>query len=153
MVSLTGCEQRCSILVYKVLIKLHSFTHDTCDIIVMVTCTNFCFKSSACKCINSELKIVFTSSLPWHCEDGCEFDLCFGCTRSHKSAVHRHPLEKSNPRNTYPSMQGWGCDICGRSFRHEDQEKPYECKKCHYDLCQNCMKGNKIFNNYCMGFV
>ena len=83
-------------------------------------------------------------SLPWHCEKGCEFDLCYGCTKSHKSAAHRHPLQKSNPKKSYPTLPGWKCDICGEDVRHEEQEKPYHCKTCHYDLCQNCMEGDVV---------
>ncbi|XP_028392709.1 zinc finger X-chromosomal protein-like isoform X1 [Dendronephthya gigantea] len=82
--------------------------------------------------------------LPWHCEEGCDFDLCFGCTRSHKSAAHRHLLLKSNPKKTYPNLDGWGCDICGEGYHHEDNEKPYECKKCEYDLCEKCMKETEV---------
>ena len=42
-------------------------------------------------------------------------------------------------------MPGWKCDICGTERRHEHEEKPYECKKCHYDLCQSCMRGNESY--------
>ena len=44
-------------------------------------------------------------------------------------------------------MAGWACDIFRRGFRHEAQEKPYECQKCQYDLCQNCMKGEKTYSS------
>ncbi|XP_028392697.1 uncharacterized protein LOC114517237 [Dendronephthya gigantea] len=80
--------------------------------------------------------------LPWHCEEGCNFDLCFGCTRSHKSEAHRHLLLKSNPKDTYRT--GWRCNICRESHPNEDNEKPYQCKKCEYDLCEECMKETEV---------
>ena len=79
-------------------------------------------------------------SLSWHCEEECTFDLCFGCTRSHKSLVHPHRLVKAKPRLLYPQQTGWKCDACQTIFMHDDQEKPYDCKECSFDLCFVCLK-------------
>lgn len=145
----------------KELQQTHSYNCSNCDFDLCKECTqpvktskhphkmvvtdaNKIYENGAWGCDNCGTNSSSQGNLPWHCEDGCEFDLCFGCTKSHKSAAHRHLLLKTNPKNSYPSMPGWKCDICSGEFRHENQEKPYECKKCNYDLCQNCMKDTEV---------
>ena len=111
---------------------------------VEVTNVGKIYPDGAWKCDNCGATSTSQGRLTWHCENGCYFDLCFGCTRSYKSTAHRHLLLKSNPKESYPSMQGWVCDICCKEFKHEDEEKPYECKNCQYDLCQSCMKETEV---------
>lgn len=96
---------------------------------------------------NDITSLCFLFSLMWHCEKGCLFDICYGCTRPRKSLTHPHRLQKCNPNLLYPETYRWSCNVCGSDFMHESQEKPFNCKQCRFDICFKCLKGgdNKLF--------
>ena len=74
----------------------------------------------------------------------CNYDLCNNCNQkqgasskkqnnnnSNADCENGHPLKKF-----IPGRWGYGCDGCGRSI--SPNETLYGCRKCDYDLCENC---------------
>ena len=95
----------------------------------------------------------FLHRLSWHCGE-CNFDLCYGCTKNHKTTAHRHKLQKVDPQNIYPFMDSWGCDLCKEIFHQSNVEKPYHCvSNCEFDLCGSCMEGKKHSVLFCYEII
>lgn len=91
-------------------------------------------------------------STVYHCSYGCFFDLCESC---HGKAMqeekefeyieenlylhcdNNHRLESIRPKDLKKLhvgyRNGFGCDSCGKTYRHS---RVWHCNECYYDLCR-----------------
>ncbi|XP_046846112.1 zinc finger protein 62 homolog isoform X2 [Xenia sp. Carnegie-2017] len=79
---------------------------------------------------------------PAHCALSCEFDLCDNCLKPYRSTFHpAHAMYKADSNVVYASFNGgWRCDRCSQSFNPHNNNIPYHCSICEFDLCESCMK-------------
>ncbi|XP_032239542.2 uncharacterized protein LOC5514038 isoform X2 [Nematostella vectensis] len=74
-----------------------------------------------------------------HCED-CEFDVCRDCFRKHIIPSHPHPLVRADATYVYVQFNGgWRCDECGSVHGPSDDFRPWHCRECEYDICNQCL--------------
>ena len=82
----------------------------------------------------------------------CNYDLCTNCNtkqggttkkksnNSNADCMNGHELKKF-----VPGRYGFGCDGCGRSIH--PNETLYGCRRCDYDLCENCHQIKKSWTS------
>lgn len=85
---------------------------------------------------------LYSFSYPAHCALSCEFDLCDNCLKPYRSTFHpAHAMYKADSNVVYASFNGgWRCDRCSQSFNPHNNNIPYHCSICEFDLCESCMK-------------
>ncbi|XP_028392354.1 E3 ubiquitin-protein ligase Mdm2-like isoform X2 [Dendronephthya gigantea] len=86
---------------------------------------------------------------PAHCQQ-CQFDLCENCLKPYRSTYHgeEHLLYKADSTITYPLYHGgWRCDRCLRSFAPHENNIPFHCSQCEFDLCPSCMNTTGMPSN------
>ena len=82
----------------------------------------------------------------YHCtvNGGCYFDCCLNCFREHETPLHAHPLVRADSHVVYSRFAGgWRCDNCGSVHKGPDDNKPWHCQICDFDLCNSCMNGER----------
>lgn len=82
----------------------------------------------------------------YHCtlNGGCDFDCCGNCFKEHQSPLHAHPLIRADSHLIYSRFNGgWRCDNCGSIHSNVNDNKPWHCQQCEFDLCNSCMTGER----------
>ena len=73
----------------------------------------------------------------------CNFNICRDCFKHYLTSLHEHALFRACALDVYPKSRGcWRCDNCRSLFRNPNENWPWHCHKCEYDLCDQCIGAN-----------
>ena len=103
-------------------------------------------------CDICENVLKYSNEKRFNCE-ACDFDICLKCKileqggykfqNVYLSNQHPHILRVPKYQRIFDD---WICDICNDKFRGESTKR-FSCKKCDYDICENCAGKEGDINN------